>query len=381
MKYLLFFIFLFSMIGMLYANVYLGYTGYVQGSSKVVGMAGAFTGISDDINSIIYNPAGFVFSEFKNYVSLNYVVFTDMSLDLNKNSEDDIWKNTASNIGYLHRTKNRNRFIWGIYVYNFYEIVFTNDITKKDKFILQIGKSGEEYEIKFSLGALLIPLMWQLNPKLSIGINAKILTAEMKYYKRILSNQQNLFQERTTLHFDLSTMYKINEKFAIGLLIRPAMYFNFDETMNEQLENFNWFYDVYMPLQINFGLGYKIRDRFTVGFDLHYAEFKGNEILVGSNLIPEFSQYRLAVKSVLTPHIGAQYKTEFLRRDLFFRAGYYYQHNLFEGLSPKSHFTFSISWRAIKLPKYLLIKYISLGYSKDIADKYDVQTLTLDTDF
>jgi len=66
--------------GLLRADpVYLGYTGYVSGSSKAIGMGGAFTGIADDLNSIIYNPAGFMFSPYVNYASFNYAVYTRRS--------------------------------------------------------------------------------------------------------------------------------------------------------------------------------------------------------------------------------------------------------------------------------------------------------------
>ncbi|MEW6088912.1 MAG: hypothetical protein AB1498_11485 [bacterium] len=91
-------------------NTYLGYTGYVKGSSKVIGMGGAFTGISDDVNSVLYNPAGIVFSETQNIVSFSFATFTDKSIDLSKDTPDEIWKSEIFNFGFLHRTRKKNKF-------------------------------------------------------------------------------------------------------------------------------------------------------------------------------------------------------------------------------------------------------------------------------
>lgn len=360
---------------------YLGYTGYVIGSSKVLGMGGAFTGISDDVNSVLYNPAGIVFSEAENIVSFSLATFTDKSIDLDKNSSDEVWKSDMYNFGFIHRTKRKNKFTWGIYVTSNYKIIFTNDTSKKDKFILPLGAPGEEYEFEFDLGGFLVPLIWQVKENLSVGITPKICISSLKAYEKIGAYENKLKQDATIVNFDLSTMYIINDRFSLGLFYQPPAHFKFNENANSSLQNFKWFYDVYVPMQINTGLGYKFNKRIFLDFDLHYTKFKGNESLVGSNLAENLNNYKMARKYLLTPHIGTEYKTIFLKKELDVRAGYYYQPNIFSGIPPKDHLTFSFAWRIFKLPKNILLNYLTLGYSSDIAKNYDVQTINIDSEF
>ena len=377
-----FIVFLIVLCSRVYGAPYLAYTGYVQGSSKVIGMGGAFTGIADDVNSIAYNPAGIVFSDFSNFVSLNYVNFIDESFDLNKTSKEDVWKSESTNFGYLHRTKKKNRFTWGAYIDGLYNLTFTNDFGDKSKYLLKIGNPGEKYEIQYSLTRLLFPFVWQISEKLSLGLGASILTSRLSYYHKSDDVYENIYQTSSTFHCDLSAMYKINDKVSLGLLVRPPAYFDIDEKINEQISGFNLFYNMNMPLQINTGAGYRYNKNLIFDFDLHYAEFTGDEILTGSNLISDFDEYQLKTKYALSPHLGGQYQTKLMKKDFFARAGYYYQPALFESLQSKNHFTFSVSWRLIKVPAWFyLMEYISVGASSDIASDYGVQTLTLDANF
>ncbi|MFQ3675112.1 MAG: hypothetical protein SNJ64_01045 [Endomicrobiia bacterium] len=127
---------------MLYAEtVYLGYTGYAHGSSRVIGMGGAFTGISDDINSVLYNPAGFVFSEFKNILSLNHLRFIDKSIDLDPTSEHDVWISQSTNLGILHQTKKRTTVSYGGFIYTVCTNSLTNDFNNEELFFIPIGSA------------------------------------------------------------------------------------------------------------------------------------------------------------------------------------------------------------------------------------------------
>ncbi|MEW6087387.1 MAG: hypothetical protein AB1498_03720 [bacterium] len=285
------------------------------------------------------------------------------------------------NFGFLHRTRKKNKFTWGIYANGSYNILFTNDTSKKDKFVLPLGNPGEEYEFGLELGGFLVPFIWQLRENLSFAVTPKILSSNLTSYEKTASAETNLKQEKTILNFDLSAMYKINDKLSLGFLYQPSAHFRFDENMNNNLQGFKWFYDVYVPMQINTGIGYQAAKRIFLDIDLHYAKFKGNETLVGSSLAKNFNNYKLARKYSLSPHAGAEYRTVFLKKDLNVRTGYYYQPNLFSGLPAKNHITFSFSWKVFKLPKNLVLEYLTLGYSSDIAKNYDVQTLNIDSEF
>ncbi|OGS20558.1 MAG: hypothetical protein A2252_09880 [Elusimicrobia bacterium RIFOXYA2_FULL_39_19] len=365
-----------------FASNYLAYTGYSRGSSKVIGMGGAFTGIADDVNSIIYNPAGFAFSDYNNYVSLNYVNFIDKSFDFDKASKDDVWKSEATNFGFLHKTKKSNGFTWGFYLDGLYNLTFTNNLADKNKFVLDMGHPGERYEISFSLTRILFPLIWKYNDRLAFGVNASILVARLSYDYHAPADYMSVYEDSTTFHCDLSAMYKVSDKVQFGIMVRPPAYFDVNENRNADIGTFKWFNDIHMPLQINTGVGYKMNKQFMFDFDLHYAKFDGNEILPGSNLVPEFAEYKLKTRQSLSPHLGGQYQSTLMKKDFFVRAGYYYQPGLFETLEDKHHFTYSLSWRLIKLPAWVYVmEYLSVGFSNDIADNYDVQTFTLDSDF
>jgi hypothetical protein len=360
---------------------YLGYTGYVTGNSKAIGMGGAFTGISDDVNCIYYNPAGFIFSDLENSISFNYAVFIDRSLDLDKTSENDIWKSHAFAFGMIKKTDRDNQFTWGIYLNNIYSIVFSNTLEEENDFYLDIGSPGEEYEIKFDLGGLLVPLIWRLSDKVSLGLNTRILTAKLSYQKTVGSDIDIFEQDIPSFYFDLSVMYKVSDKVSIGIINKPAMDFDIDETMNAQLGGINLFRDVSIPGQFNIGLGYRVNDKVMLGFDIHSAVFNGGEVLVGSNLLPGYDEYKVNVEKVSTFHLGIEDRTVLADKDLFLRAGFYEEEQLFAELIPRTHVTGSVSWRLIELPGFPVIKNISLGFSFDAAEKYDVGTITLTSEF
>ncbi|MFQ3675111.1 MAG: hypothetical protein SNJ64_01040 [Endomicrobiia bacterium] len=173
---------------------------------------------------------------------------------------------------------------------------------------------------------------------------------------------------------DFSAMKKINN-FSFGILFRPNLYVALNENLNSQLK-YPWFGSVSM--QINVGSGYKISTNVITDFDIHCTIFHGYEILIGTNLSPTFSKYAIKTNLVISLHLGLEYKTLPLGKYLFIRSGYYYQPALFENINSKNHLTVSFSWKLIKLPQILVLKTLSIGASSDIAENYNVQTLTLD---
>ncbi|MCB4791713.1 MAG: hypothetical protein LHV68_07475 [Elusimicrobia bacterium] len=136
-----------------------------------------------------------------------------------------------------------------------------------------------------------------------------------------------------------------------------------------------------MPFETLAGMGYRYSKRMIFGFDLQYARFRGDEVLIGSGLTPAYDDYKVARSAYLSPHFGAEYKTSLFKRVLFLRGGYYYQPNIFEGLSSRYHLTYSLSWSLIKMPRFMFLGDLDIGFSNDIADKYSVSSITLDGNF
>ncbi len=300
---------------------YNGYPSYSIGDYRIIGMAGAHLGLSEDLNVANYNPAGVAFNKTNLMVDFSRQVVYEKRLDYNEDGELDGMAPTYLFTGITHFFED-----WG----------FGTGLILNQPFRVYFheGASGEDPEVEFDLSitSLVIPFAFDFNEKLSAGIGLEISSVYERFY---IDNKTGFVldesEEISNLMINFGLMYKLRYDLILSLVYKPGHILDIDETKNSKLDfgqdgKVIWFRDINIPHRIGFGAKYSISNVWLVASDVNFISGQKDTIYFGSKLLPEYTDFPMVESGVVDFHIGTEYQIHFSRIfQLNFMGGYFYQ--------------------------------------------------------
>ncbi|MFQ6083058.1 MAG: OmpP1/FadL family transporter [Candidatus Aminicenantia bacterium] len=253
-----------------------GWDIYLMGT-RALSMATAFTGVADDPSAIFYNPAGLVYQNYSLSFSVEGVYLMPVhSYTLPTGTTVySKYRNTLPQV-FLSYKKDKWSFGFGAYV--------------------SYGGGGIDWsreELDLPLKAILgvysftPTVAYQLNDKLSLGFNLNIYYGKMEVNIETLDTGKMTTDETgTSYSAGFGILYRPNKKIGIGLTIRgPAkMKLAGSTTMNimELPLNFDSESKFNLPLNIDVGLSYHLRENFLISGDVGYTRWSTLQKLEGT---------------------------------------------------------------------------------------------------
>jgi long-subunit fatty acid transport protein len=371
LPFLVLLVFISAVVDCFALSAYNGYGGYSVGDTRIIGMGGAYIGVSEDINGILYNPAGLVYSQKQLDLKVTRNKINNFQTDLNGDTKNEGFPLEYWYAGILARiispVGNNNIALGMAYAVPYRAAIdFDNNLTVSGiplHVIMNMDLNVSTYSF---------PLAVELGPRFSLGAVLNLYTAEEIFKTRYLNLYYDYSQRVSKTSVDFGAMYWLSDKLTVGAVFKPAVTFPFDESMNYQLASdgsIRWFRSVKLPMRAGLGLSYRVNGNISINADSNYIEGQKDSELVGSTLLAgstantQFLKYAMKEKSVTDVHLGGNYTcriNDWLTFD--FRGGGYFEPSRIEGVENRLHYTGGIQ-------VYLWRLYTGLGY--DGADDFE----------
>lgn len=280
------------------------------GSARSLGMSGAVSALSENVEGAILNPAA---------LGLMKNTSLDFSLNFRKNTSDFTYNGTDN-------SNSINRFSFSslgmIYVYPVYRgsVVFSFGYQKLKDFTQSQTFSGTTEGVNQSqsslweensedkrgyLGSLYFSGSVQITPSVYLGGTLNFLSGEYNYNFDIKrQDSQNYYgllkyvrkfeteDDLSGFNFVLGGLYTLNDRWRFSLSFTSPSWIKVDENIRQYLnaeDSTNYYYysdadgaivwleseydyRVQLPLKINWGLGYKDK-KLAIGFDLNFSDY------------------------------------------------------------------------------------------------------------
>ncbi len=304
--------------------VYGAYSQFPQGSSRAMAMGGAYTGISDDVFGVLYNPAGPALGK---------------------------WSVDAG--GTKNSVTNRETPIFGTST-SFglpYDFIFAAMGARIGSWVLAIGMSSP-YSLKYqglsetaelSIFSADIYLAKKFGDKFSIGIGGHGEKLTESYKDTTLG--YDVKTEADTSFVSYGLMYR-GGKGGFGASYSPTHSFDIDDNLNTQLGSTVWFRDAVVPGRMKYGVFYKLSDDKTVAIDLDNIEAISNAIFVGSGISGASSETPIIDKKQSILHGGFEWAvSKSNKNEIYLRFGGYKEPSRVESVADRMHLTFGLEVR------------------------------------
>lgn len=341
MKYV--FILFFSLIYTLsaHADRYGIYSLAAQGSSRVLGMGGAFTGVADDWNAVIFNPAGLVFAP--SWASLgsdrNHVY--NLESDLNNDGlRDGVPNDYFSYAGALQLSERLALgFGYSSPYFGFFEFSGLN------------AGFTETRRAELSLRSYDLALGVRLLKSLSFGFTGQWIRQEQNYEffsTNPASARQAVSTKDTKPTFKLGMMFKPSESFSMGLSFQPQLTYHVESGLNAPLNGVNWFRSTVRPAKVSLGTSIKPTDHWIIGVDVDTFMPVGDAVMVGSELVTGFKRASVRDEVQVVLRGGTEWHlldTKIL--DIYLRGGIYHEPSRIVGGVGRMHKTVGIGLRPL----------------------------------
>ncbi|MDD5258970.1 MAG: hypothetical protein PHD29_03295 [bacterium] len=354
---------------------YNGYGGYVIGDHRLVGLAGAYLGKSNDLNAVHYNPAGLVFSPDVLNVGLAQSRLDNSQTDFDQNGSKDSFPLSYYFAGIVGRT-HRLGTCYNIAVGLVYDQPYAAEQNFDGKALSTT--TLEKYDLRLAVTSFSFPVSLQISNNIAIGININTLNVEesirMKYPVNFQGNKVADIdiddeQEVSATNVDLGILYKYNEKLSLGFVYKPKITFSFQERSFLVTDlrtglpvdtGIKWYRNVTIPMCTGIGLNYEYAKDSSIGLDTNYIGKQNNTVLVGSGLVSGMENYEFKDAGVYDLHLGGNYLWHIHRNlQVDWRAGTYYEPSRVKKLDSRWHYTggLQINW---------LYFMVGFGYDKAV---------------
>lgn len=309
------------------------YSHAPQGSSRAMGLGGAYTGLSDDASGIVFNPAGLSHGSWTFDFGSTSNTTMNREADINR---DNTLDGAIFNYNFLALALKLSRFTFAIGQSSPYssEIYSRNSLNQRAGITLL----NTDYTI-----ALLI------TPRFSIGMTQhnSILTEDYltygeNYFKSTYKGQYSTF----------GISYRSDKDMGFGISYTPKFIIDVPSTDNEVSLNGNpttldWFRGIALPERYTFGGFFRGSADLMYIADLDFIRAVDNSVLVESPFDNYgSSNYEVKSKLVQIPHGGIEY-TVFsqAKRAFIWRVGSYKEPARITGGKDRFHFTMGVELR------------------------------------
>ncbi|MBN8537217.1 MAG: hypothetical protein J0M15_09190 [Deltaproteobacteria bacterium] len=302
-----------------FASSYGAYGHYSLGSSRVLGLAGAYTALSEDSNAFILNPAGTGFAKWSyNLDGANNILNND-ELDIDSNG---VGKSQTQNLSLFGVHYKNKIFSIGIGVIQPYAVGLINNFSATEK--------------KLSIKDTALNLSHCPISNFCLGVNV----IESKATQSVSSFAEVSEQEHSLIHYKYGMAIRFNEDIGFGYSYTGKSFWDFSNPKS------NYFNSVIIPEKNSLGFFYNLKDQKTkIVFDLDTFKspgtytyvFESNEY---SNLVPvadkEVSIFRLGAEQLLMKRT---------KTSVTWRVGYYREPSRIDTSLDRNHFTIGLEAR------------------------------------
>lgn len=338
-----------------YGQRYDGYFNGVTGSSRIVGLGGAYRAVADGIEAGIFNAGGISrqekwFDGTFNYGTLQYSI--DNVID---NLDSDSRTIEYVQLGATFRVGKRKRFGFGL-------LISSPSAFSLSGTALNDNDELRPYQFDFSRVDLAIPFSFAILSNLQVGVRLTATSAEM-----VFESQGGRIQDETIgAELDLGVQYQPNDQWYTGLTYNPGRTLSFENPNVSTLSDFSPFIETVIPHKVFLAAGYQPSPRWLMTTDLGFVGGLDDAFFPGSRL----SSGSTGVESGQNPsfqyHMGLEWIAQPNRWEL--RVGHYFQPPRASGDIHRFHITGGVDY---------YVWYIKIGTAFDVAQGYTNIILSL----
>ncbi|MCB0420141.1 MAG: hypothetical protein KDD61_04045 [Bdellovibrionales bacterium] len=302
-------------------SAYGAYGFFPQGSARVIAMGGAFTGLSDDASASIYNPAGLAMARWSFDFSGDSNRIINKEVDLTGDNKRDGLPYEAANLSLAARWKN-----------------FGFALGQTDPYNLQFGElSSFSTKLGLSLVSQDISFAWAPSKMVSLGGTYHLETAKLSY--EVKSSGVSTEDEASGSYYTVGVLLRPSRVLQVGLMYRPERLYDIDENLNT-VSSSDFFHDVYVPEQTNFGIYIRSSSKLSWTFDMNTYSSRPALLYVGS------AGFQFTDKATTIYRAGFEYAV-LNDKDVEFtwRGGGYQEEPRVVGIDSRLHFTMGIAMR------------------------------------
>lgn len=234
------------------ANSYGAYGHHNLGSGKVLGLAGAYTSLSEDSNAFLYNPAGTGFADWSYHFEAASNTLTNDEMDLDQNGVGKAQEQNLLLLGAHYKAK---KFSIGLGQFEPYSVSLVNNFSGTEK--------------KLALKNTALNFSFCLLQNLCLGSNYIASTATQS----IDSNTENTSQNETQMVYQYGLVFRNEDQFGFGYSFSPKYFWSFSNPKS------NYFNSVIIPERQNFGFFWQLKKfKSIVSVDMEKLQAPGDKV-------------------------------------------------------------------------------------------------------
>jgi hypothetical protein len=315
------------------STAYGTYELFPQGSSRAMGLGGAYTSLSDDVSGIVYNPAGLAFGKWR----------VDAGGTTNRvdNREADV---NGDGSGYPSAY---NFVLYGVAL-RLGDWVIATGVSSPYEADQDANSSSTKVQIT-SIDALLAK---RFGENFSAGVTGHAQTLKENYND--VSGAQ-LEESSGQITYTAGAAYRTKD-FGFGGTYTPGTRFKIDSTKNASIQNHStfpyststvFFRDGVIPTKTTFGGFYYFTERFMITVDVDSYDAVKNSLYTGSGSNGSSKSFWFDESSHTLIHGGFEWKlVESKQSTLIWRAGGYQEpRRIVNYGKPREHLTLGVEVR------------------------------------
>ncbi len=299
---------------------------HTTGSTRLLGMGGAFVGLADDASAVLLNPAG---------VSMSRWSF-DMQSSTNRviNREGDInFDGNPDGIPYIF-----NYVTAGI---NFGRLGLGLGYTTPFQLHHSLPGGATKYSAKIeSLDVSLSFLMWK---NLSLGFTLHSETATMGASSAALPLLEDSDSQLSTT---FGVLFRPDNRWKFGITYRAGREYKINSNLNAEIQNEfgSWFQNMSIADKLSMGFSFKLNQNLILVGDIDHYSKQQNVFLIGSDI--NNSSQELLHKNHIIWHGGFEFFVLNKKNiEFIWRGGGYQEPSRLNYTEPRLHFTMGVELR------------------------------------
>lgn len=308
-------------------EVYGVYNLYPQGSSRVMGMGGAYAALSDDPTGVVANPAGLAFSPWKFDLSGTFNRVT------NREAKTDSRTDNAIPFNYIQYALALGWGSWSL------------GVGWSQPFHLETDNLfGEVSEVNVQSGD--VALAKKFGKYFSLGVSYHHELFEHTFE----SADPYFYTPKTTVEtqggYLRAGMNYRSKKGGLGVVWVQERIYDIDESVNSQLTNHSPFRDAINPQKVTVGIYANVSSKLMITLDLDTISEVRNGVYAGSGFSGEGTGVAITPKEQTVLHGGIEYEAVKSRsNEVYIRAGGYQEPARLEDSRTRTHYTLGLEAR------------------------------------
>ncbi len=312
-------------------NYYGTYSHAPQGSTRALGLGGAYTGLSDDASGVIYNPAGLGFG--------NFIFDLGQTDNYTFNKEADI-----DNNGELDGVPFQYQFSSVALKWNFLSVGYA----QSTPFLAQMSSAyGAQQNATIKVSSQDLILAIRIGDKVSLGVLSRSQTLKEEYNN---FSSQNLVTTAKANNFIYGFSFRPEKKLGFGITYTPNFKIEADTSLNQNfnitgsLDEYGWFNGVVFPEKITLGGFYAGSENIVYIADLDFIKAPADTIYLKNPFTtPMYTNTDIKPYQFQIPHGGVEFTVfKDSKKEFIWRVGGYREPARVVGASDRLHFTMGV---------------------------------------